>query len=86
MNLPVRPPVARGSAGRWSPDMTQDWAPVRIELVCEVAYDQLDGHRFRHPGRFRRWRPDREPHECLLEQLDAPAADLRDLLPGATAS
>jgi ATP-dependent DNA ligase len=66
--------------------MTQDWAPVRPELVCEIAYDQLDGHRFRHPGRFRRWRPDREPRECLLEQLDAPAADLRELLPGATAS
>jgi len=76
----------RGSAGRWSPDMTQDWTPVRVELVCEVAYDQLDEHRFRHPGRFRRWRADREPHDCLLEQLDAPAADLRDLLPDATAS
>jgi ATP-dependent DNA ligase len=72
----------RGAAGRWSPgEMAQDWTPVRPELVCEVAYDQLDDQRFRHPARFRRWRPDREPHECLLEQLDAPVADLRKLLP-----
>jgi ATP-dependent DNA ligase len=73
----------RGSAGRWSPDeMSQDWTPVRPELVCEVAYDQLDDRRFRHPGRFRRWRPDRDPHDCRIEQLDAPVADLRQLLPG----
>ena len=74
----------RGAAGRWSPgEMSQDWAPVRPELVCEVAFDQLDDLRFRHPARFRRWRPDRDPHECRLEQLDEPAPDLRELLPNA---
>jgi ATP-dependent DNA ligase len=59
-----------GSAGRWDPrEMTQDWVPLRPELVCEVAYDQLDAGRFRHPARFVRWRPDREPRSCGFEQL-----------------
>jgi ATP-dependent DNA ligase len=49
--------------------------------VCEVAYDQLDDHRFRHPARFRRWRPDRDASSCLLTQLDLAAADVRELLP-----
>jgi ATP-dependent DNA ligase len=62
----------RGSAGRWTPDMTQDWTPVRPEKVVEVAYDQVDGTRLRHPARFRRWRPDREPFSCTTDQL-APA-------------
>jgi ATP-dependent DNA ligase len=44
--------------------------------VCEVAYDQLDGQRFRHPARFLRWRPDREPASCTLDQL-GPAAHER---------
>jgi ATP-dependent DNA ligase len=72
----------RGAAGRWAPEeMEQDWTPVAPELVCEVAYEQLDDHRLRHPGRFRRWRPDRDPRSCGLDQLDAPAADLAELLP-----
>ena len=70
-----------GAAGRWAPEeMEQDWTPVAPELVCEVAYDQLDDHRFRHPARFRRWRPDRDPLSCQLEQLDTPSVDLRELL------
>jgi ATP-dependent DNA ligase len=72
----------RGAAGRWDPEeMTQDWTPLAPELVCEVAYDQLDDHRFRHPARFRRWRPDRDASSCLLTQLDLAAADVRELLP-----
>jgi ATP-dependent DNA ligase len=72
----------RGAAGRWEPDeMAQDWAPVAPALVCEVAYEQLDDHRFRHPARFRRWRPDRDPGTCALHQLDFAAADARALLP-----
>jgi ATP-dependent DNA ligase len=59
----------RGSAGRWAPGMTMDWVPVRPELVCEVGYDALDGLRFRHPARFRRWRPDRVPSSCTTDQL-----------------
>jgi ATP-dependent DNA ligase len=59
-----------GSAGRWDPaSMPLDWTPIDPRLVCEVAYEQVDGWRFRHPARFRRWRPDREPASCTLEQL-----------------
>jgi ATP-dependent DNA ligase len=72
-----------GAAGRWTPDMVHDWTPVAPELVCEVAYDQLDGLRFRHPARFRRWRPDREPASCRFDQLDLAPADLGGLLPVA---
>jgi ATP-dependent DNA ligase len=69
-------PVGRlaGAAGRWDPrTMGLDWLPLAPALVCEVAYDQLDGQRFRHPARFLRWRPDREPASCTLDQL-GPAA------------
>ena len=69
----ARSPLGRllGAAGRWAPgEMAMDWIPLRPERVCEVAYDQLDDHRFRHPARFRRWRPDRDPRSCTLEQLD----------------
>ncbi|HEY0518389.1 MAG TPA: ATP-dependent DNA ligase [Ilumatobacteraceae bacterium] len=58
-----------GAAGRWTPDMTLDWVPVAPCLVVEVGYDQLDGIRFRHPARFHRWRPDRDPHSCTTAQL-----------------
>src|SRR4051794_34648146 len=47
----------KGSAGRWAPGMRQDWIPVRPELVCEVAYEQVDDGRFRHRARLRRFRP-----------------------------
>jgi len=60
----------KGAAGRWLPGMTMDWVPVAAERVCEVAYTQVDGHRLRHPAKFRRWRPDREPASCRVDQLD----------------
>jgi ATP-dependent DNA ligase len=59
----------KGAGGRWLPGMTQDWVPTRPVLVAEVAYDRVDGLRFRHPARFRRWRPDRDASTCLLDQL-----------------
>lgn len=62
----------KGAAGRWVPGMTMDWVPLRPELVAEVSYTHVDGHRLRHPARFMRWRPDREPRSCLLDQLDDP--------------
>jgi ATP-dependent DNA ligase len=69
-----------GAAGRWSPgEMALDWVPLAPQRVCEVAYDQLDHHRLRHPARFRRWRPDREPSSCTLDQLAAPAAAAVDV-------
>jgi ATP-dependent DNA ligase len=58
-----------GAAGRWSPQMALDWVPLAPERVCEVAYDQLDRGRLRHPARFRRWRPDRAPSSCTIDQL-----------------
>ncbi len=69
-----------GSAGRWTPDMNHDWVPVRPDRVCEVAFDQLDGHRFRHPARFRRWRPDRDPRSCHLDQLETGEAPVEEFL------
>jgi len=59
----------KGAAARWTPDMPLDWVPLRPELVCEAAYDQVDDGRWRHPGRFVRWRPDREPSSCRTDQL-----------------
>ncbi|HZU40209.1 MAG TPA: ATP-dependent DNA ligase [Solirubrobacteraceae bacterium] len=64
----------KGAAGRWLPGMTLDWLPLAPERVAEVAYTHLDGHRLRHPARFARWRPDREPRSCRLEQLESEAA------------
>jgi ATP-dependent DNA ligase len=70
-----------GAAGRWAPEeMEQDWTPVVPELVCEVAFEQVDDYRFRHPARFLRWRPDRDPSSCGLDQLEARPLDLRELL------
>jgi ATP-dependent DNA ligase len=70
-----------GAAGRWDPrDMPLDWIPLAIERVAELAYDQVDRGRFRHPARFRRWRPDREPRSCTFDQLDAVAPPLGELL------
>jgi ATP-dependent DNA ligase len=70
-----------GAAGRWSPEeMALDWIPVAPRLVCEVAFDHVDADRFRHAARFRRWRPDREPSSCRLDQLDMPPHDPEEVL------
>ncbi len=61
-----------GEPSRWSAGKDLAWVAVRPELVCEVSYDQLTGDRFRHATRFERWRPDKEPSECLLDQLERP--------------
>ena len=46
--------------------------PLRPELVVEVAYEHMQGSRFRHTAQFRRWRPDRDPVTCTYEQLEYP--------------
>lgn len=60
-----------GGASRWNAGRDHSWEPVRPELVAEVAYDHLQGQRFRHATRFERWRHDRDPCSCTYGQLDA---------------
>jgi ATP-dependent DNA ligase len=69
----------KGAAARWTPDMRLDWIPVAPSLVCEVAYDHLDGDRFRHPARFGHFRPDRDPRSCTFEQFEAAEAGVHVL-------
>jgi ATP-dependent DNA ligase len=59
-----------GGHSRWSAGKDLSWEPLRIERVCEVKYDHLQGDRFRHATIFRRWRPDRKPESCTYDQLD----------------
>ena len=70
----------KGAAGRWTPEMERDWVPIAPELVCEVGYDAVDVDRFRHPARFLRWRPDREPQSCTFDQLEARTVALDEIL------
>lgn len=59
-----------GTQSRWSGKKDQSWVALRPERVCEVAYDHMEGDRFRHTARFRRWRPDRTPAGCTYAQLE----------------
>ena len=65
---------APGGPSRWSTERTGDWQPLRPELVVEVRYDHVTGHRFRHGTKFLRWRPDKAPEQCRMDQLQPPAA------------
>jgi ATP-dependent DNA ligase len=60
-----------GAVSRWNAKKDLSWEPIRVELVVEVAYEHLQGDRFRHNARFRRWRPDRDPSSCTYAQLEA---------------
>ena len=59
-----------GGQSRWSAGKDLSWEPLRIERVCEVKYDHLQGPRFRHATIFQRWRPDKTPGECRYDQLE----------------
>jgi ATP-dependent DNA ligase len=59
-----------GAKSRWSQDKDLSWVPLRAELVVEVAYDHMQGTRFRHTAQLRRWRPDKPPRECTFAQLE----------------
>lgn len=61
-----------GGPSRWNQGKDLSWESVRPELVCEVAFDYLQGDRFRHATRFLRWRPDRSPQSCTYDQLKGP--------------
>lgn len=62
---------APGGPSRWSTDRSADWRPLRHELVVEVEFDHVSGGRMRHGARFVRFRPDKAPAQCRMEQLDA---------------
>jgi ATP-dependent DNA ligase len=59
-----------GGSSRWNAGKDLSWEPLRLERVCEVTYDHLQGDRFRHATQFRRWRPDRHPEGCRYAQLE----------------
>jgi ATP-dependent DNA ligase len=59
-----------GGQSRWSAGKDLSWEPLRIERVCEVKYDHLQGDRFRHGTTFLRWRPDKKPKDCRYDQLE----------------
>jgi ATP-dependent DNA ligase len=61
-----------GAQTRWNAKKDLSWVPLRPELVAEVAYDHMEGRRFRHTAQFRRWRPDRDPKSCTYQQLERP--------------
>ena len=72
-----------GGVSRWTGKKDLTWVPLRPELVVEVAYDAMEGDRFRHTARFARWRPDREPRSCTYDQLDRPVRfDVDEVLAG----
>lgn len=60
---------APGGPSRWNDGKASDWEPLRNELVVEVLYDQVTGHRFRHGTKLLRWRPDKAPSQCRMDQL-----------------
>ena len=60
---------APGAPSRWSSERSSDWQPVRPELVVEVRYDHVTGARFRHGVKLMRWRPDKSPRQCTMDQL-----------------
>jgi ATP-dependent DNA ligase len=62
-----------GGRSRWSQGKDLSWEPLRPELVAEVAYDHMQGTRFRHLAHFRRWRPDKKPRDCTYAQLEVVA-------------
>ena len=62
-----------GVKSRWSQGKDLSWEPLRAELCAEVAYEHMQGSRFRHTAHFRRWRPDKNPRDCTYEQLEVVA-------------
>lgn len=85
----VEPPgftgKAPGGPSRWSTERSGDWQPLRPELIAEVRYDHVTGNRFRHGTKFMRWRPDKAPEQCRMNQLrqEARPAELTATLEAA---
>ena len=71
-----------GGQSRWSQGKDLSWEPLRPELVVEVAYDHMQGDRFRHTAQFRRWRNDKKPSYCTYAQLEVvPPQELAAIFP-----
>ncbi|HEU4387250.1 MAG TPA: ATP-dependent DNA ligase, partial [Blastocatellia bacterium] len=72
-----------GAQSRWSQGKDLSWEPLRPELVVEVAYDHMQGSRFRHIAQFRRWRKDKNPRDCTYDQLEVvPPQELAEIFAG----
>jgi ATP-dependent DNA ligase len=71
-----------GGQSRWSQGKDLSWEPLRPKLVVEVAYDHMQGDRFRHTAQFRRWRKDKKPSDCSYAQLEVvPPQELAAIFP-----
>jgi ATP-dependent DNA ligase len=71
-----------GGQSRWSQGKDLSWEPLRPELVVEVAYEHMQGSRFRHMSQFRRWRTDKKPCDCTYAQLEVvPPQELAEIFP-----
>jgi ATP-dependent DNA ligase len=72
-----------GGKSRWSQGKDLSWEPLRPELVVEVAYEHMQGSRFRHMAQFRRWRADKQPGDCTYAQLEVvPPQELMEIFAG----
>ncbi len=79
----ANPDRVPGTQSRWSAGKDLSFVPLRPERVLEVAYDHMEGSRFRHTAQFARWRPDRDPESCGYAQLEEPVSyDLASVLGG----
>ncbi len=80
----IEPPGFTGNApggpSRWSTERSGEWKPLKPKLVVEVCYDHFSGDRFRHGTRLMRWRPDKSPRQCTLDQVKQKKANLMALL------
>ena len=71
---------APGGPSRWSTERSSQWVPLKPKLVVEVCYDHFSGERFRHGTRLLRWRPDKVPQQCTMDQVKQKQTNLMGLL------
>jgi ATP-dependent DNA ligase len=77
---------APGGPSRWSTDRSAEWEPLKPKLVVEVQYDHFSGSRFRHGTKFLRWRPDKAPAQCTMDQVGPEGESSLTLLSGKKSS
>src|SRR5205814_2564089 len=66
-----------GGKSRWSTERSGEWEPVEPKLVVEIQFDHFSGGRFRHGTKFLRWRPDKAPRQCTMDQVKTGKASLK---------